>query len=675
MYFKNVAFLFLIIVFISLKEIHNHRCGADELKIKPKSIKLKINNKRNLAKSNTYRPILIGFDFSNFKKPESMDESAFSDLKSIIKETGEEFSKLIQIIHEEIDLSENKDDILDSCLLDSIGNDYKNFLIKNDLIIFPMISSKLGTFNVAAAKSCMLHPDTNRPIGGVLYLNPRISTWKKNWKLDIKYTIFHEITHVLGFNYDVFSNLKMVTFDSTLYYINSPKVLEKAKEYFGCDNLPVPGVPLENQGGTGSAKSHWEGRYMFGEYMNMEMLPEQAISDITLALLEDTGFYKVNYFTGGLFKFGKNKGCDFLSKKCIENDKATFDEFCDVPNEPKCTASRTSKSKCDLNTFISRNPYHYFSNDHLLGIYFADYCPVAYLSDNTEDNYPYHCQFGTSNLSQEYGEIIGKESLCFLSSLLPDNSPKNESSKIPICYGVKCDSTKKQIIVKIGEKNVVCPQQGGEIENPSGFKGILECPKYEDICSPNDDFVCNEIFSCLDEEVKKNNYNYKTDYYDYEGPASTFKNDDEKDDDENANKNKDNNNDGIDEDVNKNKDNNNDGDDEDANKNKDNNNDGNNDGDNEDVNKNKDNNNDGNDEDANKNKDNNNNNGDNEDENKNKDNNNNDDNEDANKKKDNNNDGEDDEEGDNEIGIIRANNSYKISIDLLVCLIILILEI
>ena len=261
-----------------------------------------------------------------------------------------------------------------------------------------------------------------------------------------------------------------------------------------------------------------------------------------------------------------------------------------------------------------------------------------------------------------------------MSSLLPDNSPKYENSKITICYGVQCDSTKKQIIVKIGEKNVVCPQQGGEIENPSGFKGILECPKYEDICSPNDDFVCNEIFSCLDEEVKKNNYNYKTDYYDYEGPASTFKNDDEKDDDENANKNKDNNNDGIDEDVNKNKDNNNDGDDEDANKNKDNNNDGNNDGDNEDTNKNKDNNNDDNDEDANKNKDNNNN-GDNEDENKNKDNNNNGDNEDENKNKDNNNDGEDDEEGDNEIGIIRANNSYKISIDLLVCLIILILEI
>ena len=543
---KTIPFLFLIIISIAIKKIQNHRCGADELKIKPKAIKLNSKTKRNLAKSNIYSPISIGFDFSNFKKPESMDESVFSDLKSIIKETREEFSKLIQIIHEEIDLSGQKYEILDNCLLDSIGNDYKNFLIKNDLIIFPMISSELGTSIVAAAGACILHPDTNRPIGGLLYLSPKISTWMKNWKLNTKGTILHEITHVLGFSYNLFSNLNLVTFDSSLYYINSPKVLEKAKEYFGCDNLPFPGIPLENQGGTGSARSHWEGRYMFGEYMNMEILQEQAISDITLALLEDTGFYKVNYFTGGLFKFGKNKGCDFLSKKCIENEKATFDEFCDVPNEPKCTASRTSKSKCDLESYSFKNPYHYFSNDTLSGMYFANFCPVAYLYGGTKDNYPNHCQLGTSNLTQEYGEIIGKESLCFMSSLLPDNLQQNENEKIPICYGVQCDSTKKQIIVKIGSKDVVCPQQGGEIENPTGFIGVLECPKYEDICSPNDNFVCNEMFSCLDEEVKKNNFNYKTDYYDYEGPSSTFEDDDEED--ENKNENKGNNYDDEDED-------------------------------------------------------------------------------------------------------------------------------
>ncbi len=511
MYFKNVAFLFLIIVFISLKEIHNHRCGADELKIKPKPIELKINNKRNLAKSNTYRPILIGFDFSNFKKPESMDESVFSDLKSIIKETREEFSKLIQIIHEEIDLSGQKYEMLDSCLLDSIGNDYKNFLIKNDLIIFPMISSKLGNFTVAAAKPCMLHPDTNRPIGGVLYLNPRISTWKKNWKLDIKITIFHEITHVLGFNYDVFSNLKMVTFDSTLYYINSPKVLEKAKEYFGCDNLPVPGVPLENQGGTGSAKSHWEGRYMFGEYMNMEMVPEQAISDITLALLEDTGFYKVNYFTGGLFKFGKNKGCDFLEQKCIEDTKPISDEFCVLPDEPKCSYARNMKLSCyiiDYSNYGIKIPekYQYFDNNYLGGFSYADYCPVA-LEDHADDDYfNYSCNVGTSTLASEYGETIGYDSLCFMSSLLPSSSSKIETTG-PICYKVKCNSKYKNYGVQIGSLSITCPTNGGSMSDPY-FKGNILCQKYDDVCQSDNDVVCSEMFDCFTKLAKNDGYSY-----------------------------------------------------------------------------------------------------------------------------------------------------------------------
>lgn len=31
--------------------------------------------------------------------------------------------------------------------------------------------------------------------------------------------------------------------------------------------------------------------------------PEQAISEFTLALLVDIGFYKVNYYTGGLIFF------------------------------------------------------------------------------------------------------------------------------------------------------------------------------------------------------------------------------------------------------------------------------------------------------------------------------------------------------------------------------------
>ena len=44
---------------------------------------------------------------------------------------------------------------------------------------------------------------------------------------------------------------------------------------------------------------------------------EPVISEFTLALFEDLEFYKVNYYTGGLMRYGKNNGNDFLNKKCI----------------------------------------------------------------------------------------------------------------------------------------------------------------------------------------------------------------------------------------------------------------------------------------------------------------------------------------------------------------------
>ena len=51
---------------------------------------------------------------------------------------------------------------------------------------------------------------------------------------------------------------------------------------------------MENQGLTGSAGSHWESRYMLGDYMISTEYMDNVISDITLALFEDSKIYKVN---------------------------------------------------------------------------------------------------------------------------------------------------------------------------------------------------------------------------------------------------------------------------------------------------------------------------------------------------------------------------------------------
>ena len=58
--------------------------------------------------------------------------------------------------------------------------------------------------------------------------------------------------------------------------------------------------------------------FTWGEYMNRYFYDmEPVISEFTLALFEDLEFYKVNYYTGGLMRYGKNNCSDFLNKKCI----------------------------------------------------------------------------------------------------------------------------------------------------------------------------------------------------------------------------------------------------------------------------------------------------------------------------------------------------------------------
>ena len=506
----------IILIIINVEKIYSLKCGLEKIKIKPKSLNLTENkvHKDSFLKASSYTPIAIGYDFTTLRPPSSMSSSTFSNLKSLLQETREEFSKILQVRHTNINLSEYVEDIIDICEVYTIGKDYPNFLINNDLIIFPMFKD-LGEGILAAAAPCIID-EYLRPIAGILYINNKLNFEMINTRFYMKNLLLHEITHILAFHPFFFEHLGMSKVSGSMSYITSPKALEKAREHFGCDSLSE--IPLENQGGIGTIGAHWESRYMLGDYMISTDYPDFAISDITLALFEDTGFYKVNYYSGGLFKFGKNKGCSFFNKNCIENERATFDEFCHSMKEPICSSSKALKSSCYIVDYDSNLPkeYRYFSIPNKGGFFAAEYCPVP-LEIYYENNYfPNHCKIGKSHLPAEYGESIGKDSLCFMSSLLPISSSTAVNSKIPICYITQCDSVNKNIIIKLGSEKITCPNEGGILYNPSGFKGNIVCPKYNEICN-SDNVICNNIYDCFQELANKNKYNYKINYYDYSG--------------------------------------------------------------------------------------------------------------------------------------------------------------
>jgi leishmanolysin len=512
--------LILILILINIETILGGPCGADKLKISPKPLDLKVNKAIPITKTTAdgYTPIKIGYDFTTLKRPSSMTTSTYSLVKSLLQQTRVEFSKFVQVQHTNFDLSGRADDIKELCELDTIGAGYADFLVNNDVIIFPQFDSDLGSNVLAAAAPCIV-TNSNRPYGGVLYINTNLNFNKGNTNQYLKNILLHEITHILVFHPYFFTALKLNQTEGSNSYIISPKAVAKAREHFDCSSITR--IPLENQGGTGSVGSHWESRYMLGDYMISTDYPDQAISDITLGLFEDSGFYKVNYYSGGLFKFGKGKGCGFMdeSKKCIENEKATFEEFCDTANAAMCSSSRTLKSSCYLTTYTSSIPtaYQYFSDPRKGGFPAADYCPVPYQAHSSSTYFSNHCQIGSSSLSSEYNEKIGFDSFCFMSSILPSSSTTS-TSQIPICYEVRCDADNNQFTVTIGSSEIACPTDGGTVSAPSGFTGSIVCPKYSDICL-SDGSVCNEMFSCFTNLATHDNYNYQVTYGDYEGEA------------------------------------------------------------------------------------------------------------------------------------------------------------
>ena len=392
-----------------------------------------------------------------------------------------------------------------------------------------------------ATASAIFVQSNGQPYGGLVKINKHIDYSKPNSDVYFESILVHEFTHILGFSRNFFLGSNRLFFEVdndgvNRTYLKGEKLLAVAKKYFNCSD--ITGVELENLGGTGTAGSHWESRILLGEYMNgYAYTEEQVISEFTLAALEDSGFYKANYYTGGLMRYGKHKGCAFLKDKCVGNDykiNPLFEnEFYDsvILGEVRssCSSGRQSRTyNAGWGDGESVPPIHYFEDEKIFGYEPADYCPVPMKNDKEEElsYFVGHCsikgsgKYGTyidyryydvklddptsENIKQYTGETFSDHSYCYLSSI-----SKNEKiSKVVRgnCYETFC--SEKSLTIKIFNDYVVCPRAGGKIE-VEGYQGYLLCPDYNLICSGT--VICNNIFDCVEKNssVKEESYIYE----------------------------------------------------------------------------------------------------------------------------------------------------------------------
>lgn len=148
--------------------------------------------------------------------------------------------------------------------------------------------------------------------------------------------------------------------------------------------------------------------------MTASTVTDPVVSEFTLALLEGTGWYQVDYNKSELFVWGKGKGCSFLNDKCVDqNAVPRFEEFCSPLTRVSCTYTARAIGICGTTRSTLTDPnldpaFNYWGNNTIVLDPFVDNCPY-YTGFSFTD-----CENPVNQLTAYYkGEKYGANSRCY----------------------------------------------------------------------------------------------------------------------------------------------------------------------------------------------------------------------------------------------------------------------
>eukprot|EP00521_Asterionellopsis_glacialis_P007514 CAMPEP_0195283114 /NCGR_PEP_ID=MMETSP0707-20130614/1765_1 /TAXON_ID=33640 /ORGANISM="Asterionellopsis glacialis, Strain CCMP134" /LENGTH=809 /DNA_ID=CAMNT_0040342225 /DNA_START=266 /DNA_END=2695 /DNA_ORIENTATION=+ len=268
----------------------------------------------------------------------------------------------------------------------------------------------------------------------------------------------------------------------------TPKVRQVVRNQFDCQSLE--GAQLENQPtGTDSCTGdHWDERMFYSEAMSgIISVTTNRLSHLTLALMEDSGWYKANFTMGHMDPFGLGAGCGFVTDSCLipatQGQKPLLPEtsrgyFCNTQGEVGCSAALTHKLACAITDYDDILPkrlpdpqFQYFDSPTLGGPRQADYCPVySFTHSGTSDIHELACNSPKAPFSP-YFEEYAEDSKCV------------ETNQGAGCYRMAC--IKDEMAVKIFFRNQwhTCTHDFETIAVSTGVVDFrLTCPRLSQAC-------------------------------------------------------------------------------------------------------------------------------------------------------------------------------------------------
>ncbi|KAK5858695.1 hypothetical protein PBY51_002816 [Eleginops maclovinus] len=324
--------------------------------------------------------------------------------------------------------------------------------------------------NVQATDKCRAEPnvlayavhcqtDTHgRPVAGVVVLcRDRLTGAAYSHQATVQ-TVIHELFHALGFSKDLFHTWtdcssrsqgnggcsprgKVTHSDgSGQMRIYTPSVISALQRLLASTD-PQLGGPLENLDvPLGKASSHWESRVLQGSVMAAVLGDPTTvrIDPVTLAALQDTGWYSVDMSRAQGLVWGDGEGSMFGSLSNCQNKSSSF------------------------------------------------FCSAVDLGNGSE------CWKEESGREEDWSdEMFGFHSRCFFSNLTRQNQsevPSSGSSVEGRCYRHRCTGPNRYQIQVSGTEWADCP--AGDTVKIKGYRGLVHCPDrrlclYDDITPPS----------------------------------------------------------------------------------------------------------------------------------------------------------------------------------------------
>ncbi|XP_029310903.1 leishmanolysin-like peptidase 2 [Cottoperca gobio] len=299
-------------------------------------------------------------------------------------------------------------------------------------------------------------------------------------------TVIHELFHALGFSKDLFHTWRDCSSNSQVgagcsprgkvthsdgsaqVRIYTPSVISALQRHLASAD-PELGGPLENlHAPSGGVSSHWESRLLQGSIMAAVLGDSTTvrIDRVTLAALQDTGWYTVDLSRAQSLVWGDGAGAMFGSLATCRNKSSAF--FC-TGSGFGCHYLHLHKGECQTDQYLEG-------------------CRVYKPLKNESECW----KEGNGREEDWSGEIFGFHSRCFFSNLTRQNRSEvllSGSSVEGRCYRHRCSGANRYQVQVSGSEWVDCT--AGDTIQIKGYQGLVHCPDgrlclYADITPPSD---------------------------------------------------------------------------------------------------------------------------------------------------------------------------------------------